>query len=425
MTASRETPVLLTMADYFGTLAAARSLGRAGIPVVVAESKWLAVARWSRYVSRRVPCPTIRSADAFLEWLFNLGRSSPGMVLYPTSDETAWLLACHRERLAAHYRLFQPPVETIYALLNKKRLADACRAAGLETPATAFPRSEHDVERCAAEIGYPVLLKPQTQIFFESHVKGRQVSDPRDLVDAYRTFVRDHRYATALLAFDPGARGPMLQRFHAEASADIYSISGFVGIDGEHALRAARKVMQRPRRLGVGICFEAAPVEPQLAERVLTLCRQVGYHGVFEVEFIRADGRHLLIDFNPRFYGQMGFETARGLPLPELVHAAALGDDERVRALLASSRRGDGDAAIFCHRVSFEMTLGLQRVSGRLSPVEHHKWRAWHAKNRAQASDAVLAADDPLPAVVDALEQLRAAVRHPRAFIRSVVLDRQ
>ena len=43
-------PVLLTTANYNGTLAAVRSLGRAGIRVTTADPARFAVSAWSRYV---------------------------------------------------------------------------------------------------------------------------------------------------------------------------------------------------------------------------------------------------------------------------------------------------------------------------------------------------------------------------------------
>ena len=59
------------------------------------------------------------------------------------------------------------------------------------------------------------------------------------------------------------------------------------------AARASHKVFQRPRRMGVGIGFEAAPVDRALLEKLDALCEAAGYFGVFESEFIESDGRLL------------------------------------------------------------------------------------------------------------------------------------
>ena len=57
-------PVLLTVASYYGTLAAARCLGRHGISVTVADPGYFAPASWSRFATRRLQCPALDSSEA-------------------------------------------------------------------------------------------------------------------------------------------------------------------------------------------------------------------------------------------------------------------------------------------------------------------------------------------------------------------------
>ncbi len=426
MTTLARPPILLTMADYYGTLAAVRCLGRLGIPVTVAESKLLAPARWSRYVTRRVECPEVGDSDVFLEWLMRFGEREPGHVLYPTSDDMAWLFALHREELGKHFRMYQPGVDVIYGLLNKQRLHDLCKDVGLDVPDTWFPESEKDLERVAGEARFPVLLKPQTQILFESHVKGSQVERASELLPRYREFLERNQYGRKLLDYDPRANRPMVQAFYTEAAQNIFSLSGFVDRTGElFVARGAVKVLQRPRKLGIGLCFEEVPVEPELAEKVRALCKKLGYHGTFEVEFIRAGGKQLLIDFNPRFYSQMGFDIARGSPLPLLVYEAACGHEAQLAEVSreALSWKGGGQY-IYCHRGIFELLLRAQGLSGRLKPDEVKHWREWYARNRERAVDAVIDTGDWVPWMVDVAMHLRSYARHPKGFIRTMVLDK-
>ncbi|MFT3912516.1 MAG: hypothetical protein QM704_00075 [Anaeromyxobacteraceae bacterium] len=188
-------PFLLTSATYYGTLAAARALGRAGIPVVLADGALIAHTRWSRHVTRRERLPRGRGRPRCSSGSSRIGRAAPGMVLYPTSDDLAWLFAAHRHRLAEHYRLLSPPVDVVYGFLNKRRLHDLCLEAGLEAPVTHFPADVAEVERLAHRLTYPVMVKPQRgRIFFDTKVKGRRVDHPGELVAAYVEFVRRNRY---------------------------------------------------------------------------------------------------------------------------------------------------------------------------------------------------------------------------------------
>ena len=80
-------PALVFLGDYYGTLATARTLGRRGIDVVLAESHRFVRTRGSRYVKRQVTCPDLADVPAFVRWLVDFGRRQPGHVLFAASDE--------------------------------------------------------------------------------------------------------------------------------------------------------------------------------------------------------------------------------------------------------------------------------------------------------------------------------------------------
>src|SRR5438132_1400690 len=124
-------PALLSDATWYGTLAAARDLGSRGVPITLASDAFFAPARWSRFAKRTVSCPPTRDTDLYFEWLRAFGKRRPGHVLYPTSDDAAWLVASHRESLASDFRLFAPPIDGLARLLDKVRLAQEARAVGV------------------------------------------------------------------------------------------------------------------------------------------------------------------------------------------------------------------------------------------------------------------------------------------------------
>src|SRR5207244_9422236 len=108
------------------------------------------------------------------------------------------------------------------------------------------------------------------------------------------------------------------------------------------------------------------------------LCKKIGYHGAFESEFIADGDKRLLIDFNPRFYSQMGFDIARGLPLPMLVLWAAQGDREQLDAELEKARAwsASGDE-VYCHKTMLDLVLTLQGLSGQMTRDDVRHWRDW------------------------------------------------
>jgi D-aspartate ligase len=422
-----EQGVLLTIGKYYGTLAAARCYGKLGVPVYLAESDGVSQTRWSRYVTRTVQAPPIGEFPRFVNWLLDFGRTHPGLLLYSTSDDMSWVLASRRDDLSDYYRLYQPPLRTIVSLLDKRHLYGACREVGIDFPETLFPDSDAALQDAVATVTAPVLIKPRTQMLMLSKSKGRLCGNTGDLLAAYRTFRADNPYLPEILAYDPTIAWPMLQRYPSEAMVDTDSLSGFIDETGEvFIVRAARKIFQRPRRLGVGLCFLGEPVNPILRRKIFDLCRHVGYFGAFESEFVRiaATGEHLLIDFNPRFYGQMGFEVARDMPLPAFVYWAARGlTGENLRAAVNYRAELDADAYHYSNRWILKLVMMAQTLSGRLSSSERQSLNRLLNDPKAHYVDAVRDSADGGPFLADIFLNLKHFARHPRDFYRTFFQD--
>jgi predicted ATP-grasp superfamily ATP-dependent carboligase len=419
-TGTARPPVLLTRGDYYGTLAAARCLGDAGVPVELAEWRRFVPARWSRHVTRRLRCPDLDADPAgFVDWLLAEGEREPGRVLLPASDDLAWLYAQHREALSRHFLLDIPALATVHTLLDKWRLRAAAAEVGLASPATWLPQDEAEVARLAPGLPYPIMVKPRLQAFLRPLVKGRLVFAPAELAATYRRYRATVRHGPILSAHDPSVERPLLQAFDLAAVGHVYSLCGYVDAGGGAALSASRKTFQRPRRVGVGLSFEEEEVAPRLADQLLALCRRVGYHGMFEAEFLRSGGRDLLIDFNPRLYGQLQFDVARGLPLPLLAYLDAVGDDRAQHQALEAARRAGATTSgrVFCHRLELHVYLATLRLLGRITRGEARAWRAWLRAHR-HAPDFTWHPGDRLPALVDLALSLSRQARHPRATLR-------
>jgi D-aspartate ligase len=416
-------PVLLTVADYYGTLAAVRSLGRAGVPVCVADWRFLAPARWSRYAARTMRCPNVGAEpERFLEWLLDAGLQRPGQVLLATSDDIAWILALHQEVLAPRYRLDVPGADGMYALLNKRVLAQTARSAGLDTPETWVPETDAELARIARGARFPLIIKPQTQALLSSGSKGLVVRERAALAEDYRKFASQVRHARSLLEFDPSVSLPLVQEYVSSAGG-VYSLSGFVdGSAGIFVCEGAHKVLQRPLHAGVGLCFEEAEVVPTLASRLAAVCERVGYHGVFEAEFVTSGDRYLLIDFNPRFFGQIGFDVARGVDLPLLTYLAAAGDTHALRGVADEARRAARSTGrrVYRNALQLGMFVGMLRLAGRADGCTVRRWVRWVVESRGRATDVVMSRDDWAPAVADLISSVVHQVKHPRSAWRAV-----
>lgn len=414
------TGVLLLGADYYGTLAAARCYGKHGVRVTMADDNKSGRALFSRHVSEKLIHPPIGEPKALVDWLVKFGQKNPDTLLYAPNDHLAWLFAAERERLDEVFLTYQPDEAAVLTLLDKKRLHDACADVGIDVPHTVMAR-----DAGSENARWPVLVKPRTQVYLESGIKGFIAKDQRELESELARFRSLVRFNDVLTSRHRDIAEPMVQEYLTAAETSIFSVSGFVTDDGRIVCRAAMKVLQRPRKVGIGLCFEGREIEEDLAQKLAALCKKIGYHGAFESEFIADGDKRLLIDFNPRFYSQMGFDIARGLPLPMLVLWAAQGDREQLDAELEKARRwrATGDE-VYCHKTMLDLVLTLQGLSGQMTKADVRHWRDWVKTHGAGVTDAVRDADDRMPAVVDAAAWVRHFAKHPRSFVRSFVLNR-
>src|ERR1700733_8925795 len=165
-------PVLLCDGGYYGTLAAARSLGANGVPVLIADPNMLAPALWSRRVAGRFRCPPAADTTRFVNWARAVGGRYSQPVIYATSDDVSLVLALHRSELEHVFHFYQPDLDTLLDLLDKSKLAQVARAAGLDMPDTWAPGNLRQAEEVIRDQSGHLLIKPRTQSLLNTHSKG-------------------------------------------------------------------------------------------------------------------------------------------------------------------------------------------------------------------------------------------------------------
>jgi D-aspartate ligase len=133
----------------------------------------------------------------------------------------------------------------------------------------------------------------------------------------------------------------------------------------------------------------------------------IGYFGVFEAEFLQLDGTWVAIDFNPRFYHQMGLEISGGLPLPLLVYLAACDEKDALRKeMTRAASAPDIPTLVSCDRFTFWTNLAAMTLTGRAGETEWFRWIRWHKDHHVNAVDIALDARDPLPAFAHAVSEI-------------------
>lgn len=313
-------PVLLLRTDHnpfhHGTLAAIRSLGRAGVPVhAVLEGPGVPAAH-SRHLHLLQPWgPAPTRPDHLLGHLRAIASGiGTRALLVPLDDAGAIFMAEHGTALCDHFVFPRQRPDAPRLVADKSALADACRAHGITSPDSRTPATAAELHDAVAELGLPLVAK---------------WARPWALPPGHRstTVVRDAAEARRLLAESRGATGAaagalILQRRVGADGGDWF----FQGYFDEHANclygGTGRKHLAYPARAGHTVLGEWAfnPDLEHLAHKVVQI---LGVRGVVDLDF-RFDaeaGTYHLLDFNPRLGAQFQlFRDRRGLDLIRAMH---------------------------------------------------------------------------------------------------------
>lgn len=408
------TGVLLLNGSYYGTLAAARLFSQAGLTVVLADSTPWTITRYSRATQQFVECPPFEDLSVFAKWLIEYGQKNPGLILYPTSDDLCWVIAKYWDQLIKVYKFNYPEFSVIKNIIDKSALYQFAATVGIDAP-PSFDGSEI----LGAEdprLKYPLILKPRMQTGQLSKVKGVVVETAAHFSQSMAEFKRRVVFDSSVISDIPDVAEPLIQQFYRSAKSNTYSLAGYLSEDRQVFLvQASHKVLQNPPVIGVGLCFESAPVDEDIAAKIKKMCELIGYFGIFEVEFIREDGpesRWQLMDFNPRYYGQMQFEISRGLTLP--IYLMREWQDPQDRP---QPKKYDMDTKLyFRHGLMLRLLLTSQLIGGKLSFA---KWKYWMHWVKQPAADPVYSAIDRRPSWVEVLNLFWAFFRHPRSSFKN------
>jgi len=399
--ASRHAPVAVFDNYWATTLAFVRSLGKRAIPL---HFYGKGAGKWSRYRTRRFNCPPIGNAAEFQPWLQEKIRCGEISRIAPTTDLIAYYVSALRADFAPEVQRSIAPLSEIEDCLIKTRFAAASARLGQPSPSTAAPDSLEGAVAAAHLIGYPIMLKPKSHLVVGFEERGKVLCDEADL---RRHF---HRYDVApgqeaIDSLYPELRWPLLQRYLPSARSRVYSVSGFKDADGGIVVSALSfKREQWPPDVGVST-VQISYDDAHIMEVGLCVVDKMISRGIFEVELL-SDGEGLYaIDLNPRAFGFVELDIARGADLPWLWYQSTF---DVIRPIEQALR-----------------PIGLEardRLRHFLNALTHVGLGGGFAPAERRSSERVRSAismvghwTDPLPMIASNLHLLR----HPRSLLRS------
>jgi predicted ATP-grasp superfamily ATP-dependent carboligase len=392
---SESVPAIVLCQTVTG-IATVRALAQCGVEVHACLFRRNDPVRYSRYAIK-VPCyDLLHDGPALVRFLIGYAaKFKTRPVVFPTGDAHALLLAKHAAELNPHCRIWQLPHGELGRIVNKDRLYEAAREAGVPTvPGISAPTFEELLDWSKQHAG-PYILKPSYEGVSSCNLRAKNliVAGREQLL----SYVRAH-----------GAQSLVVQRVLRGGDGNIFDCYGLCDRNGRVVtLTSHRRIRQEPPDFGATGCGEIPASLPPREEELLfaateRLFRKVRYHGIFGIEWLREQttGNFYLIDFNARPFLTIGHLHDCGVNLPLLAHKDLTGQ---------SLADADPRPAVSRKRwVYFSKDIESFRVLRQTRRIGTARWLASVAGCR---SFAYCSWRDPVPGLYSLLQILGHACR--------------
>jgi len=314
---ARRARVLITDAEQRSSLAAVRSLGRAGHTVLACSAHPRPLAGASRHCRScsRVSDPRT-DPDGFLMDVTRLVEAEHVEVVIPMTDVSAPLVLALR---ADHPEVMVPfpELSDYQAISDKDGLVRVATELGVPVPRQVVLERPASIRKDdLADIGFPLVLKPARSAVSTGGGVGRFGV----------TQVTDAAQAEAALAAYPAAAYPILVQERITGPGLGVFLLAWEG--RTLAAFAHRRIREKPPTGGVSVYRESVEVTPELRDYSERLLARYRWRGVAMVEFKQdaRTGTPYLMEVNGRFWGSLQLAIDSEVDFPVMLMRALLGE---------------------------------------------------------------------------------------------------
>jgi predicted ATP-grasp superfamily ATP-dependent carboligase len=312
---SRNERVVILDGNTRSALAATRSLGRRGVPVVVADETTRTLAGASKYCSESFTYPSpSANLRGFLSTVKAECLNRGIQVIFPMGEISMSAVLKHREEFK-NFHLPFPEFSTFDALTDKWNLMRLAQRLNITIPQTHYIADARSLHRVYPNLKFPVVLKPyRSKMWTNGRCTAASVRYAESVRELERT-VAQYEYF--------GSNPFLLQEY---ISGQAHGIFALYNQGKLVASFAHRRLRENPPSGGVSVLCESVEKNPKAWRMAKTLLDHMAWHGVAMVEFkISSDGTPYLMEVNGRFWGSLQLATDAGVDFPWLLYQMATG----------------------------------------------------------------------------------------------------
>lgn len=306
-----------------GEIGLVRSLGEAGIPLVVGSYYKDNIALYSRYCGRRLLFSHTASRT-FVDELRAFGKSAGRKMVFFSDDDRAVLsFSQYRDELKEYFYFNLPDHELVEAILDKRKFGALAERLQLAVPRTFTPSSAGEVERVAEQVEYPCVLKP-------AHKDDWWHPGFLSEVGSYRKAILCDTRASLLDYYGKVSRinpNVVVQEYIEGDDLDLYSVNMY--LDERSRVKAyfiGRKLRVYPIHAGVGSLVQTVQ-DDGILEAAVDAARKLGIRGHFNIQFKRdkRTGKVKIMEAHTRNSLWCYLATASGLNISAIAYYDMIG----------------------------------------------------------------------------------------------------
>jgi biotin carboxylase len=263
------------------------------------------------WASGRLAAENTPAEAAWVDAVSDVCRRERIDVLFPSWDP--YVAVCAKNR--AHFATMGvtvpvPDFGTTILALDKQRTLDAAREAGVPCPRTYLYAGRDSLAAIADQEPFPLVIKPR----FTSGSRGMAIVGSRAELLAGASAVAERFGPPLVQEYIPGGDRTSLQLVVDRDGAVVFAF---------HKRR--HRTFKRTARLAT--VSESASPDERL-HLLASLPKRLGWWGAMGIETIRdpRDGRHKLMEVNPRFPRQLWNRTEMGVNEPLMCVRIARGE---------------------------------------------------------------------------------------------------
>ena len=368
--------------------------------VVAADELPRSPGFYSRYTSERVRYPPPAEApEQAVAVLLRAARELSVDLIVPVTDEIILPLSEARAHFAGVCRLALPGMQALATALDKRATLELAEGLDIPVPRTALVANTDEALAAAEDIGWPVVLKPQSSRVY------RREQDPKTgeqgKVAAFGvSYAAGPETLTTQVGRLEGRSGVLVQEYCTGTGIGIELL-----MDRGRPLAAFqhRRVREVPITGGASSYRDSVPLDPVLLDHAVRLLGALDWTGLAMVEFKAGNTGHTLMEVNGRIWGSLPLAVKAGMDFPARLVDLCLNGSSNARVRLDTAY----EVGVRSRNLELEtMWIGSALRRGRRYPFLESPSRrealrvALRLLNPADGYD-VLSRDDPRPGLAE------------------------